>query len=420
MNIIMRNHLQEFKKIFINNKKIAENYFFMTLLLVLNSFFGLLIYPYLIRTLGAESYGIYIFASTIVNYFICFIGFGFDMYGVRLIAENPFSIKKSNVLSIIFTTKLYLEIVSIILAVLVSFVFPILRTYFWVYIVCFANTLLNIFFPTWYFQGVQKMRVVSYIQLIFKLLSLPFIFIFIKKPDDILLFAIIMTASSLLGALYAFIHLLVFERLKISLVPIKHTFVYIKESQYFFYTNFLNMMKIQTINLIIGTRYSMTDLALYDLANRIVSIPLMLITNINSALFPKVVSNFNVPLIKKILMTERIIGILAVLTVVVFGKIAIQILGGEAMEGSYWIAVILSFTIFAFLQTSCYIGLILIPNRKDSYVLKDLILSFTTLFTLIVLGMLLSKNILVLPLAFSLAALAELLYLRNVSKKILI
>jgi len=417
----MRNHLQEFKKIFINNKKIAENYFFMTLLLVLNSFFGLLIYPYLIRTLGAESYGVYIFASTVVNYFICFIGFGFDMYGVRLIAENPFSIKKkSNVLSIIFTTKLYLEIVSIILAILVSFVFPILRTYFWVYIVCFANTLLNIFFPTWYFQGVQKMRVVSYIQLIFKLLSLPFIFIFIKKPDDILLFAIIMTASSLLGALYAFIHLLVFEKLKISLVPIKHTLVYIKESQYFFYTNFLNMMKIQTINLIIGTRYSMTDLALYDLANRIVSIPLMLITNINSALFPKVVSNFNVPLIKKILMTERIIGILAVLTVVIFGKIAIQILGGEAMEGSYWIAVILSFTIFAFLQTSCYIGLILIPNRKDSYVLKDLILSFTTLFTLIVLGMLLSKNILVLPLAFSLAALAELLYLRNVSKKILI
>lgn len=417
----MRNHLQEFKKIFINNKKIAENYFFMTLLLILNSFFGLLIYPYLIRTLGAESYGIYIFASTIVNYFICFIGFGFDMYGVRLIAENPFSIKKkSNVLSIIFTTKLYLEIVSIILAILVSFVFPILRTYFSVYIVCFANTLLNIFFPTWYFQGVQKMRVVSYIQLIFKLLSLPFIFIFIKKPDDILLFAIIMTASSLLGALYAFIHLLVFEKLKISLVPIKHTLVYIKESQYFFYTNFLNMMKIQTINLIIGTRYSMTDLALYDLANRIVSIPLMLITNINSALFPKVVSNFNVPLIKKILMTERIIGILAVLTVVIFGKIAIQILGGETMEGSYWIAVILSFTIFAFLQTSCYIGLILIPNRKDSYVLKDLILSFTTLFTLIVLGMLLSKNILVLPLAFSLAALAELLYLRNVSKKILI
>lgn len=416
----MKFNISELKKTFVNNKKVVENYFFMTLLLVLNSFFGLLIYPYIIRTLGAEAYGTYIFASTVVNYFICFIGFGFDMYGVRLIAENPFSIDtKSKVLSIIFTTKLYLEAISVIFALVAVFIFPILRAYFWVYIVCFATTLLNIFFPIWYFQGMQKMRVVSYIQLLFKLLSLPFIFIWVKAPGDLLLFTIIMTGSSLLGAFYAFLHLLVFEKLKITLVSIKDSLVYLKESQYFFYTNFLNMMKIQTINLIIGTRYTMTDLALYDLANKIVSIPLMLISNINNALFPKVVSNFNSILIRKILLIERIIGILAILGVVVLGKIIIQILAGEEMLGAYWIAVILSFTIFAFLQTSCYIGLILIPNRKDSYVLKDLILSFSTLFIFTLLGILFSKSILVLPIAFSLAGLAELLYLRNVSKKIL-
>lgn len=416
----MKFNISELKKTFVNNKKVVENYFFMTLLLVLNSFFGLLIYPYIIRTLGAEAYGTYIFASTVVNYFICFIGFGFDMYGVRLIAENPFSIEaKSKVLSIIFTTKLYLEAISVIFALVAVFIFPILRAYFWVYIVCFATTLLNIFFPIWYFQGMQKMRVVSYIQLLFKLLSLPFIFIWVKTPDDLLLFTIIMTSSSLLGAFYAFVHLLVFEKLKITLVSIKDSLVYLKESQYFFYTNFLNMMKIQTINLIIGTRYTMTDLALYDLASKIVSIPLMLISNINNALFPKVVSNFNSILIRKILLIERIIGGLAILSVVVLGKIIIQILAGEEMLGAYWIAVILSFTIFAFLQTSCYIGLILIPNRKDSYVLKDLILSFSTLFIFTLLGMLFSKSILVLPIAFSLAGLAELLYLRNVSKKIL-
>ena len=244
------------------------------------------------------------------------------MYGVRLIAENPFSIEaKSKVLSIIFTTKLYLEAISVIFALVAVFIFPILRAYFWVYIVCFATTLLNIFFPIWYFQGMQKMRVVSYIQLLFKLLSLPFIFIWVKTPDDLLLFTIIMTSSSLLGAFYAFVHLLVFEKLKITLVSIKDSLVYLKESQYFFYTNFLNMMKIQTINLIIGTRYTMTDLALYDLASKIVSIPLMLISNINNALFPKVVSNFNSILIRKILLIERIIGVLAILSVVVLGKI---------------------------------------------------------------------------------------------------
>ena len=66
----MKFNISELKKTFVNNKKVVENYFFMTLLLVLNSFFGLLIYPYIIRTLGAEAYGTYIFASTVVNYLI--------------------------------------------------------------------------------------------------------------------------------------------------------------------------------------------------------------------------------------------------------------------------------------------------------------------------------------------------------------
>ena len=44
-----------------NNTKVVENYAFMTILQVLNICFYLLIYPFLIRVLGAESYGLYAF-----------------------------------------------------------------------------------------------------------------------------------------------------------------------------------------------------------------------------------------------------------------------------------------------------------------------------------------------------------------------
>ena len=36
--------------------------------------------------------------------------------------------------------------------------------------IVFFQTITNIFFPQWYFQGVQRMRVVTYIQVAFKVL----------------------------------------------------------------------------------------------------------------------------------------------------------------------------------------------------------------------------------------------------------
>ena len=86
------------------NTKVAENYVFMTLLQVLNVCFYLLIYPFLIRVLGAESYGLYAFALAIVTLFIYFVSFGFDLPAAKKIAENAENNEvKSQVLSEVTT-----------------------------------------------------------------------------------------------------------------------------------------------------------------------------------------------------------------------------------------------------------------------------------------------------------------------------
>ena len=71
--------ISKIKVLFNNNKIVIENYFFMTFLQVLNSLFYLIIYPYLIRTLGVENYGLYVFATSISMYFVTFVAFGFEM-----------------------------------------------------------------------------------------------------------------------------------------------------------------------------------------------------------------------------------------------------------------------------------------------------------------------------------------------------
>jgi len=408
----------EIKRIFISNKKIIENYFFMTLLIFLNATFSLLLYPYLIRTLGASSYGIYIFITTVINYFIVFISFGFDLLGTRKIALHKDSIEqKSDIVSSIFSVKIALFLFSSIIAICIYLVSPLLQTHKWIYITCFLNTLTNILFPIWYFQGIQKMKVVTLTQLTFKLLTLPFIFYFIKKPNDLLLFSTITNLSILFSSIFAFAYLLIVEKISLKIVSFKKIREYIKEAFYFFSSIFLTALHSFTLNLIIGLRWGMTDLAIYDLATKIVQIPTMLVASINDALFPRMVANFNVQSLKKIIKIERIIGITVVALIITFGKLAVNLLGNEGMYMAYPIAIILSFRLYATLQVACYTSLTLIPNHLDSYILKDLLIVTLELFICLTVGFTLSNSIFIIPISMTLIVFFEIVYLKYITNK---
>ena len=414
----MNKNIVLIKEIILRNKKIIENYFFMTLLIFLNATFSLLLYPYLIRTLGASSYGIYIFITTVVNYFIVFISFGFDLLGTRKIALHKDSIEqKSDIVSSIFSVKIALFLFSSIIAVCIYLVSPLLQNHKWIYITCFLNTLTNILFPIWYFQGIQKMKVVTLTQLTFKLLTLPFIFYFIKKPNDLLLFSTITNLSILFSSIFAFAYLLIVEKISLKIVSFKKIRDYIKEAFYFFSSIFLTALHSYTLNLIIGLRWGMTDLAIYDLATKIVQIPTMLVASINDALFPRMVANFNVQSLKKIIKIERIIGITVVALIITFGKLAVNLLGSEGMYMAYPIAIILSFRLYATLQVACYTSLTLIPNHLDSYILKDLLIVTLELFICLAIGFALSISIFIIPISMTLIVFFEIVYLKYITNK---
>jgi len=157
--------LNEIRNSISNNTKVIENYFFMTALQAISSLFGIIIYPYIIRKIGAESYGLYVFALSVTSYFIGLISFGFSFPAVKAIAENKNDHQiKSKVVSSVFTAKCYIAIVSIILFLIFLCTIPIMRKNWIIFSICFSQIIGEILFPLWYFQGVQKMRIVTYIQ----------------------------------------------------------------------------------------------------------------------------------------------------------------------------------------------------------------------------------------------------------------
>jgi PST family polysaccharide transporter len=413
--------LQQFKKILQqikNNKKVGENYFFMTVLQILNSLFYLAVYPFLIRKLGAESYGLYIFALSVVNYFTVFIIFGFDFPAVKIISQNQNDVAvKSDTVSKVLTAKLYLLVAAISVFVVLLFCITAMREHWVLYMICFGQVLTNILLPTWYFQGVQKMRTVTLIQFMFRLLSLPFIFWLIKTPADNWIFALIVTITFMLGGVEAMFVLKFKEKLRIRIVAFHQLKPLFKDSLPFFWSSSAGIIKLQSVAVIIGSFFSMADVALYDLANRIIMLPQTLTASINGALFPKIINSLNNTLIKKILRYEVMIGLLSIVMVAIFGRWAVLLLGGSTMLAAYPLAVILSITIFAYLVVGCYISFIFVPQNKYYYVTRNQIVAFVSFFVLCMIGILIIKNIVVVVLAFSLSGISEVIYCHLIVKR---
>jgi len=406
------------KSLLLNNSKVIENYFFMTIIQVIGSLIGIIIYPYLIRKLGSESYGLYVFAFSITSYFFKIIAFGFSMPGIKAISLNTDNSKlKSEVISSIISAKYYLSFISSIFFVTSIYFIPFLHQNKWIYFMCFTQVISEIYLSNWYFQAIQKMRIVAFIQVGIRLLSLPFIFFFIKTESDILIYALIVSLSNILAALISIRYIVSNEDISIYFVSPQKLKIYFKDALPFFWSSSAGMIKTESITTIIGIFFNMTDVAQYDLANKILQLPRIITSSINDAIFPKIIKDTQRSVIKKIIKYEVILGVVVMLLITVFGYWLVLLLGGKGMINAYPITVILSVTILQNLVIGAYYVFIFVPNDRYYYITKNQIVSFLSFFVLCSASLLIVQNIYVVLISLVLSGSFEIIYCNYLIKK---
>jgi polysaccharide transporter, PST family len=406
------------RKIVFRNTKVIENYFFMTALQIISSLFGILIYPYLIRVLGASSYGLYVFSLSITTYFIGFISFGFNFPAVKAIAQNKNNLQvKTAVISSILTAKTYLALISTLIFFILLYSIPFMRENKLIITVSYLQIIGEVLFPQWYFQGIQKMKIVTYIQLGIRLLSLPFIFILIKSPADCWIYALITALSVIFGGMLSIFYIQRHDNVTIRFVSISSLKNYFRDAMPFFWSSSVGTIKQESVTIIIGSFFGMRDVALYDLANKLIIIPRMLTTSINGALFPKIIENTTKSVIKKIIRYETLLGFAVIACIILFGRFAILLLGGAPMLGSYPMAIILSVTILVWLVVGCYISFIFVPANRYYLVTRNQLVAFISFFLFCIPSVLLFHNILTIVVALTLSGLCEIIYCNYQIKK---
>ena len=141
------------------NKTILANFSYLSLLQVFAILFPLLTYPYLLRVIGLELYGVIIFAQSIINYVSLVINFGFNMSGARNVATyKQDRARLSRIVTSIYWCKFILWLVCLVLYLSVISMVPFFEDHYWVYILSFLLTFNELMLPIWFFQGIEKMK----------------------------------------------------------------------------------------------------------------------------------------------------------------------------------------------------------------------------------------------------------------------
>jgi PST family polysaccharide transporter len=124
----------------------------------INIGFKFFLVAYLVRVLGNHNYGLVTWLDSVIQFFLMFINFGFNVFAAKYIVDNKSDTKKINeITSSILTIKLLFFLVSFIAVYAMSFSesFSSHKNLFLLFIV---SGLGEVLFPIWYFQGIACYR----------------------------------------------------------------------------------------------------------------------------------------------------------------------------------------------------------------------------------------------------------------------
>lgn len=365
--------------------KTIKNIFFNISYQILNIIIPLITAPYIARVMTPNEIGVYSYSSALAGYFAVFMLLGIANYGSRTIAMN--SQKGKSELSAkfweMYSFQIFASMIGIILFVFLSF---FLNSDYKLALFAQIFYLISIALDvSWYFTGTGQFKSNVTRGFVVRILQTVLIFLLVKSSKDVLAYILIMSIGSLLGNFTLW--LLAMKQISFRRVSLKSILTHIKPNLVLFIPLLASSVFVYMDKIMLGAITTNADLGLFEYAEKIVRIPLAIVSAIGAVMMPKIsslASQKNETDINKYMsMSIRYISLLA--CVMCFGIIAIApeftfFYLGEAFAFSGLLmqimSIIILFSSFANILRTQY----LIPYSKDrDYVLSIVLGAFVNL-----------------------------------------
>lgn len=178
-------------------KSLKKNYLYNLIYQIFMILTPFITTPYVSRVLGASGIGEYSYVLSIATYFGIFGLLGITTYAQVEIAKNRDDSSFCNKLIVeLFTLKNMTMLIAIILYIIMIMFINEYRKMFVVLILYLLCQLSDV---SWILQGFEEFKKTVFRNIIVKTVTIVMIFSFIKKPEDLYFYSIIMQGVTLLG-----------------------------------------------------------------------------------------------------------------------------------------------------------------------------------------------------------------------------
>lgn len=299
-----------------DGKIIFKNFSYLSLLRLFSIISQYIIISILVRSLGDEKYGLFVWAFSVIQYLVIVINFGFNTYAAKYVPENIDDPENLNrVFSAILSFKLFLFLISSVLFLFLVYNVPVFKENSQLLLILLAFGLGEAIFPIWLFQGKEKLEIPTKIIFTFKMMLVLCTLIFITGNEHLLRYAFLLTAVQIMigstGLYFSF------SKLNMEFIRVSKNNLYkvIKEAFPFFIGAVFGKSFHFFAVFLIGLYFTMEDVAGFDISFKIMAAIQLPFETLSTVIFPSIARTKNIKLNEKfIYITFALALILWVLT----------------------------------------------------------------------------------------------------------
>ena len=234
-------------------RTVAKNFSALFILQMLNYILPLVLIPFLLKKLGSDGYGVFAFAQYTIQYLVIITDYGFNFSATKQISVNQQDKEKiSRIFSAVLFIRLGLCVISLLLLLAFCYAWNDSGEETGIMLLTFLSVTGSALMPLWFFQGIEKMKWITIVNVISKMVMLLLVLLMVESESDVHLAAFLFGITQLAAGIMALGIAIGLFKVRILFPQWKEINNQLKQGWYVFISTFYTSVYVNSNGFLIG------------------------------------------------------------------------------------------------------------------------------------------------------------------------